>query len=73
MYAAVQTPIDVAFAVSGLARFLTNEFRTQNIMSVWGPSRDRSRLLYTAVTRPTMLYGAALWYPGTSKTQLEYE
>lgn len=29
--------------------------------STWGPSMKRSRLLYTAVARPAMLYGSQLW------------
>ena len=29
--------------------------------STWGPSTKRSRLLYTAVVRPAMLYGSQLW------------
>ena len=29
--------------------------------STWGPSMKRSRLLYTAVVRPAMLYGSQLW------------
>jgi len=29
--------------------------------STWGPSMTRSRLLYTAVVRPAMLYGAQAW------------
>jgi hypothetical protein len=29
--------------------------------STWGPSMRRSRLLYTAVVRPTVLYGAQVW------------
>jgi hypothetical protein len=29
--------------------------------STWGPSMRRSRLLYSAVVRPVMLYGAPVW------------
>ncbi|KHJ30010.1 hypothetical protein EV44_g4183 [Erysiphe necator] len=29
--------------------------------SVWGPSVRSSRLLYTAIVRPTMLYGSQVW------------
>ncbi len=29
--------------------------------STWGPSTKQSRLLYTAVVRPTMLYGSQVW------------
>jgi hypothetical protein len=29
--------------------------------STWGPAINRSRLLYTAVVRPAMMYGAQLW------------
>jgi len=29
--------------------------------STWGPSMKRSRLLYTAVVRPAMLYGSQVW------------
>ncbi|POS82407.1 hypothetical protein EPUL_004123, partial [Erysiphe pulchra] len=29
--------------------------------SVWGPSLHNSRLIYTAVVRPTMLYGSQIW------------
>ena len=29
--------------------------------STWGPSVRRSRLLYTAIVRPTMLHGSAVW------------
>lgn len=29
--------------------------------STWGPSMRRSRLLYTAIVRPAMLYGAPVW------------
>jgi len=29
--------------------------------STWGPSVQRSRLVYTAVVRPVMLYGAQVW------------
>ena len=28
---------------------------------VWGPSVQKSRLLYTAVTRPIMIYGSQIW------------
>ena len=34
--------------------------------STWGPSFRRTRLLYTAVVRPTMLYGAQIWGIGPS-------
>jgi Reverse transcriptase (RNA-dependent DNA polymerase)/Endonuclease-reverse transcriptase len=29
--------------------------------STWGPSMQRSRLIYSAVVRPTMLYGSQVW------------
>ena len=29
--------------------------------STWGPSMRRSRLLYSAIARPAMLYGAQIW------------
>ena len=29
--------------------------------ATWGPSVRHSRLLYTAVVRPTMLYGSQIW------------
>src|SRR5438876_885418 len=29
--------------------------------STWGPSMRPSRLIYTAVIRPTMLYGSRIW------------
>ena len=32
--------------------------------SVWGPSVRKSRLLYTAVARPIMTYGAQIWTVG---------
>jgi hypothetical protein len=31
------------------------------VASTWGPSIRHSRLLYTAVVKPTMLYGAQVW------------
>lgn len=37
------------------------EALTRITASTWGPSMKRSRLLYTAVVRPTILYGAQTW------------
>jgi reverse transcriptase-like protein/retrotransposon-encoded endonuclease len=38
--------------------------------STWGPSMKKSRLLYTAVVRPVMLYGAQVWSIGGDGKQL---
>jgi hypothetical protein len=32
--------------------------------STWGPSAERSRLLYTSTIRPTTLYAASTWAAG---------
>src|SRR6266571_5671821 len=34
------------------------------VNSTWGPCFQRSRLLYTAVVRPTMTYGSSIWAIG---------
>jgi len=34
------------------------------ISSVWGPSMKKSRMIYTAVTRPIMTYGIQSWAAG---------
>ena len=31
------------------------------VTSTWGPTTRRSRLIYSAVVRPTMLYGSQVW------------
>ncbi len=31
------------------------------VNSTWGPCFQRSRLLYTAVVQPTMMYGSSIW------------
>jgi hypothetical protein len=36
------------------------------VNSTWGPCFQRSRLLYTAVVRPTMTYGSSVWAIGES-------
>ena len=45
-------------AQKGLAAY---EALSRITTSTWGPSMRRSRLIYTAVVRPTMLYGAQVW------------
>lgn len=35
--------------------------------STWGPSVQKTRLLYTAVVRPTLTYGAQVWHEPTLK------
>ena len=45
-------------AQKGLAAY---EAFSRITTSTWGPSMRRSRLIYTAVVRPTMLYGAQVW------------
>ena len=37
------------------------------VNSTWGPCFQRSRLLYTAVVRPTMTYGSSIWAIGESE------
>jgi hypothetical protein len=37
------------------------------VASTWGPSFQKSRLLYTAVVRPTLLYGIETWAPTEAK------
>jgi hypothetical protein len=38
---------------------------TRLTASTWGPSVRKSKLLYTAVARPAMTYGAPVWAAGT--------
>ena len=45
-------------AQKGKAAF---EAASRIIASTWGPMVRRSRLLYTAVVRPTMMYGTSTW------------
>jgi hypothetical protein len=40
------------------------EAMSRLMTSTWGPSMRRSRLLYSAVVRPTLLYGAQVWGTG---------
>ncbi len=37
------------------------------VNSTWGPCFQRSRLLYTAVVRPTMTYGSSIWATGETE------
>jgi hypothetical protein len=48
-------------ASKGAAQF---EALSRVVSSTWGPSFNRSRLLYTAVVRPTMTYGCKIWATG---------
>jgi Reverse transcriptase (RNA-dependent DNA polymerase) len=45
----------------GAAQF---EAMSRVVSSTWGPSFNKSRLLYTAVVRPTMTYGCKIWATG---------
>jgi hypothetical protein len=42
------------------------EAMSRLMTSTWGPSMRRSRLIYSAVVRPTMLYGVQVWGAGNS-------
>ena len=48
-------------ACKGAAQF---EALSQITSSTWGPSFNKSRLLYTAVIRPTITYGSKIWATG---------
>ena len=48
-------------ARKGAAQF---EAMSRVVGSTWGPSFNKSRLLYTAVVRPTMTYGCKIWASG---------
>jgi hypothetical protein len=48
-------------ARKGAAQF---EAMSRVVGSTWGPSFSRTRLLYTAVVRPTLTYGCNIWATG---------
>src|SRR6266480_4601184 len=39
--------------------------------TTWGPCLIRTRLLYTAIVRPAMVYGAHAWYTGRNGKQIK--
>ena len=39
--------------------------------STWGPCLRRTRLLYTAIARPAMVYGAQAWFTGMNGKQMK--
>ena len=39
-----------------------NELVTKAAASTWGATLNKARQVYTAVARPAMTYGAAVWY-----------
>ena len=55
------TPHAKRAAAKGLACY---DAMNRVVASTWGPSLQRSRLLYTAVVRPTMMYGVTVWGKG---------
>jgi hypothetical protein len=54
-------------AKKGLAAY---EALSGIVTSTWGPSMRRSRLIYTAIVRPTMMYGAQAWAVGGNLIRL---
>ena len=39
--------------------------------STWGPCLIRTRLLYTAIVRPAIVYGAHAWHTGQNGKQIK--
>ncbi len=35
-------------------------------VTTWGPCMIRTRLLYTVIVRPAIVYGAQTWYTGSN-------
>jgi Reverse transcriptase (RNA-dependent DNA polymerase)/Endonuclease-reverse transcriptase len=46
------------------------EAMTRLVSSTWGPSMRRSRLIYSAVVRPTLLYGTQIWSIDNSSKEM---